>query len=120
MGWSRVAMQRHRQVSEQVTVQHFDMTTGPSENHKKGIINIFDYKSGNKISVDTSCRSVNYLQAIGDGYVIGCNSNRVFVIKNGCMELERSFPTIRLVFAQQIMISQKMAGDSTHKVGLFG
>lgn len=60
----------------------------------QGIINIFDYKSGNKVSVDTSCRSVNYLQAVGDGYVIGCNSNRVFVIKNGCMELERSFPTI--------------------------
>ena len=41
---------------------------------------------------------MNYLQAVGDGYVIGCNSNRVFVIKNGCMELERSFPTIRFGF----------------------
>ena len=65
------------------------------ETKPKGIINIFDYKSGNKVSVDTSCRSVNYLKAVGDGYVIGCNSTRVFVIKNGCMELERSFPTIR-------------------------
>ena len=35
------------------------------------------------------------MKAVGDGYVIGCNSTRVFVIKNGCMELERSFPTIR-------------------------
>ena len=76
--------------------RHTPCGISTSENRKKGIINIFDYKSGNTVSVDTSCRSVNYLQAVGDGYVIGCNSNRVFVIKNGCMELERSFPTIRL------------------------
>lgn len=68
------------------------VTCGDSKN--QGILTIYDYHKATRTTVDTSCSSINFLMVASNGNIIGCNSSRVFIIKDGFIEHDRSFPTI--------------------------